>query len=106
MEAYEARFAVPRVGDADTFSYYAEVKYKFTPQFFGAVRWNQQTFGTIEHGAGNWVKWGRDTWRIDVAPSYRFTPHLQCKLQYSLLHEAGATREYSHTVALQLTARF
>lgn len=106
VEAYEARFAVPRVGDADTFSYYAEVKYKFTPQFFGAVRWNQQTFGTIEHGAGNWVKWGRDAWRIDVAPSYRFTPHLQGKLQYSLLHEDGASSEYSHTLALQLTARF
>jgi predicted porin len=105
MEAYETRFAVPRVGNADTFSYYAEVKYKFTPQFFGAVRWNQQTFGTILH-AGSWVKWGRDTWRIDVAPSYRLTPHLQLKLQYSLLQEDGAPQPTSHTGALQVTTRF
>src|SRR6266567_2175095 len=32
-EFYEARFEVPRVGDADTFAYYFEAKYKFTPQF-------------------------------------------------------------------------
>ena len=41
-EFYEARFQVPRVGDADTFAYYVEAKYKFTPQIFGALRWNQQ----------------------------------------------------------------
>ena len=46
-EFYEARFEVPRIGNADTFSYYFEAKYKFTPQLFGAVRWNQQLFGTI-----------------------------------------------------------
>src|SRR3984893_17839318 len=33
-EFYEARFEVPLVGDADTFVYYVEAKYKFTPQFF------------------------------------------------------------------------
>ena len=105
MEAYEARFEIPRVGHADVFSYYTEVKYKFTPQFFGAVRWNQQTYGTILH-AGNWVQWGRDIWQVDVAPTYRFTPHLQLKLQYSLIHEAGAVRDYSHMLSVQFTARF
>ena len=45
-EFYEARFEVPRVGNADTFAYYyIEAKYKFTPQLFGAIRWNQQLFG-------------------------------------------------------------
>src|SRR6266566_3795677 len=48
-EFYEARFEVPRVGDADTFAYYLEAKYKFTPQIFGAVRWNQQLFDKIEN---------------------------------------------------------
>ena len=46
-EFYEARFEVPRIGNADTFSYYFEAKYKITPQLFGALRWNQQLFGTI-----------------------------------------------------------
>jgi hypothetical protein len=51
-EFYEARFEVPNVGDADTFAYYVEAKYKFTPQLFGAVRWNQQLFNTINNGYG------------------------------------------------------
>ena len=49
-EFYEARFEVPNVGDADTFAYYVEAKYKFTPQLFGALRWNQQLFDTISNG--------------------------------------------------------
>src|SRR5882672_8250308 len=48
-EFYEARFEVPNVGDADTFAYYVEAKYKFTPQLFGALRWNQQLFDTIAY---------------------------------------------------------
>jgi hypothetical protein len=105
VEAFETRFKVPGVGDADTFSYYAEAKYKFTPQFFAAVRWNQQTFGTIDHN-GVPAQWGRDIWRIDLAPTYRFTPHLQAKLQYSLLHENRPTGDFGHALELQLTARF
>ena len=105
-EAYEARFKIPLVGDADTFSYYVEAKYKFTPQFFGAVRWNQQTYGTLVNRFGDNVQWGRDTWRIDLAPTYRFTPHLQAKLQYSLQHEDNAPSAYNHLVAVQFTARF
>src|SRR5256884_698230 len=56
VEFYEARFQVPRVGNADTFAYYIEAKYKFTPQFFGAVRWNQQLFGDINNGYGHTVR--------------------------------------------------
>jgi hypothetical protein len=81
------------------------VKYKFTPQFFGAVRWNQHLFASFpERGAR--VDWGRDFWRLDLAPGYRFTPHTQLKLQYSLAHESGADRDYAHEVAGQLTVRF
>lgn len=105
-EAYEARFAIPGVGDADTFAYYVEAKYKITPQLFGAVRWNQQSFGTILNSGGQPVHWGRNAWRIDVAPTYRFTPHLQVKLQYSLQHESNGPRAYGHLWAAQLVLRF
>jgi hypothetical protein len=104
-EVFATRFAIPTVGEADTVAYYTEVKYKLTPQFSGAVRWNQQLFGTIPD-RGPRVTWGRDQWRLDLAPGYRFTPHTQVKLQYSLEHEAGAARDYAHWVAVQLTARF
>jgi hypothetical protein len=104
-EFYETRFEIPFVADADTFAYYVESKYKLTPQFFGALRWNQQLFGTVRDGDTD-RPWGRDLWRIDSAVGYRFTAHTQLKLQYSLEHEAFATRGNSHTFAGQVTVQF
>ena len=104
-EIFTARFAVPTIGNADTTAYYAEVKYKFTPQLFGAVRWNQQFFVKIPDRAGP-TAWGRDLWRIDFAPGYRFTPHTQLKLQYSLAHEVAGANDYASTAAAQFVLRF
>jgi hypothetical protein len=105
-EIFEARFEVPHVGNADTTAYYIEAKYKFTPQFFGALRWNEQFFGTVPDGQGGRVPWGRDIWRIDSAIGYRFTAHTQLKLQYSLQHETSGTRTLSNIFAAQFTLRF
>lgn len=105
-EFYEARFEVPRFGDADTFAYYFEAKYKFTPQFFGALRWNQQFFSDVPDGYGHNVPWGHDLWRTDIAAGYRFTPHTQLKIQYSVQHEESGPREFGHTFAAQFTLRF
>jgi hypothetical protein len=105
-ECYEARFAVPLVGQMDTFAYYLEARYKFTPQFFGALRWNQQRFSTVPDAAGAMVPWGRNIWRIDIGPEYRFTPHTQLKLQYNLQHEDNSPRDYTHLIAAQFVVRF
>jgi hypothetical protein len=105
-ECYEARFAIPLVGDVETLAYYVEAKYKFTPQFSGALRWNQQQFGHVRAGNGALVPWGNEVWRIDVAPSYRFTAHTECKLQYSLQHNAVGPQVYTHLYAVQLVIRF
>ena len=105
-ECYEARYAIPRVGNADTIAYYAETKLKFTPQFFVALRWNQQVFSTLRDRLGEAVRWGRDVWRWDLGPGYRFTPHTQFKLQYCLQHEAADSRELGHMLAGQFTLRF
>ncbi len=105
-EFYEARFEVPRVGDADTFAYYFEAKYKFTPQLFGALRWNQQLFSDIPDSAGGQVRWSQDLWRIDVAAGYRFTSHIQLKLQYSFQQETTGPHDDNHLIAAQLTVRF
>ena len=105
-EIYESRFEVPRVGGADTFSYYVEAKYKFTPQLFGALRWNQQLFGTIRNGEGGRAPWGHDIWRLDTALGYRLTAHTQLKLQYNLQHEDEAPRAFGHMLAAQFTLRF
>jgi hypothetical protein len=106
-EFYEVRFEVPRVGDADTFAYYLEAKYKFSPQFFGALRWNQQLFGKVSDGEGGRIRWGQDLERIEIAAGYRFTSHTQLKLQYSFQHEtSGPVRRDNHLLAAQLTTRF
>lgn len=103
-ELYETRFEVPRIGDADTFAYYIEAKYKITPQLFGALRWNQQLFGTIPDEAHR-AKWGNDIGRIDAVLGYRFTNYLQGKIQYSFSHQDSA-QEGKHLFATQLTLRF
>ena len=105
-EFYEARFEVPRVGDADTVAYYFEAKYKFTPQLFGALRWNQQFFNSINDGIGGDLRWGQDLGRIDVAAGYRFTSHTQLKLQYSFQHETTRPGNDNHLIAAQVTLRF
>ena len=105
-EFYEARFEVPRVGDADTFAYYFEAKYKFTPQLFGALRWNQQLFGTVDTGRGGTIRWGQDLGRIDISAGYRFTPHTQLKVQYSFQHQTTGPCDSNHLLAAQLTVRF
>jgi hypothetical protein len=105
-ECYEARFAIPLTGDADTLAYYLEAKYKITPQLFGALRWNQQLFSTLPDDAGGSVRWGRDIWRVDAAAGYRFTAHTQLKIQYSVQHESLTSRWLSHMLAVQITVRF
>ncbi len=105
-EFYEARFEVPRVGDADTVAYYFEAKYKITPQLFGALRWNQQFFNSINDGIGGDLRWGQDLGRIDVAAGYRFTSHTQLKLQYSFQHETTRPGNDNHLIAAQVTLRF
>ncbi|MEI7909576.1 MAG: transporter [Verrucomicrobiota bacterium] len=105
-EVYEARFDVPHVGNADTLGYYLETKYKFTPNLFGALRWNQQFFDSVPNGNGGMDPSGNAIWRIDTAVTYRFTPRSQLKLQYSLQHEDQAEAALSHLVAAQFTLRF
>lgn len=105
-EMFEARFQVPHVGNADILGYYVEAKYKFTPQLFGALRWNQMLYNDVPDELGHAMPWGHDEWRLDAAMTYRFTPHMQMKVQYSLQHEDHAEAEVSHLVAAQFTVRF
>jgi hypothetical protein len=106
VEFYEARFEVPRVGNADTLAYYIEAKYKVTPQLFGAIRWNQQLFSDVSDPFGGSIRWSEDLARIDLAVGYRFTSHTQLKFQYSYQRETTGQRNNNHLIAAQLTTRF
>jgi hypothetical protein len=105
-EFYEARWEVPNVGNADTFVYYFESKYKITAQLFAAARWNQQFFSTLRSPDGAGLCWAHDLWRAEAALGYRFTAHTQLKLQYSLQHESSADSNFGHILAAQFTLRF
>jgi|CZKI01.1.fsa_nt_gi hypothetical protein len=104
-EIYEARFEIPEVGNARTQTYYVEAKYKFTPQLFGALRWNQQLFSSLPTATGT-ARWGRNVERVDVGTGYRLTPHVEVKLQYSLEHQDANLQNWGDMLALQFTARF
>ncbi|MDB6153698.1 MAG: hypothetical protein JWL90_2151 [Chthoniobacteraceae bacterium] len=105
-EVYEARFEVPNVGNADTLAYYIEAKYKFTPRFFGALRWNQQFFADVRDGDERTGSWGEGVWRIDAATGYRFTAHTQLKLQYDLGRHDSGRAGYGHLFGAQFMVRF
>lgn len=105
-EFHEARFEVPNLGNAETFGYFIEAKYKITPQLFGALRWNQQFFNEVSNGFGAEEQWSRDISRVEAAIGYRFTTHTQLKLQYYVDYIEDAPRDFSHTFAAQFTVRF
>ena len=105
-EAFESRFQIPQLGNADVFAYYVEMKYKFTPQLFGALRWNQEFFDSGTDPMGQPIAHGHDVSRIDAAVGYRFTAHTQLKLQYSLAHGDFVSDKVNGTFAAQFTVRF
>jgi hypothetical protein len=105
-ELFLTRFEVPNVGDADTLAYYIEAKYKIDTHLFGAVRWNQQFFGDVPNGLGGQTPWDRDLWRAEVALGYRFSRHLQSKLQYSFSDQRGPLQQGQQLVAAQVTLKF
>jgi len=105
-EVSASRFRLPGVGDADTAAGFVEVKRKLAPQWSLAGRLNRQIFGRLTDTRGRSVKWGKELWRFDIAPSYRFSAHLQTKLQYSLERRDAPAGRTVHTVAAQATLRF
>jgi hypothetical protein len=105
-EVFEARFEIPGVGHADTLSYYVEARFKLTPQFFVSGRWNEQRFGELREPSGAAVRWGADTWRLDAAVGYRFTPDAELKLQLSVQQERPAARPTGLLGAVQFVQRF
>jgi hypothetical protein len=105
-EVFLNRFEVPYVGNADALAYYIEAKYKLTPGLFAAARWNQQLSGSIRDDQNDYQTWDRDMFRIDLALGYRFTRHLQGKVQYSYGHRDAPYQQGPHLVAVQATLRF
>lgn len=106
-EIYRAEFNVPRLGEVHTVAGYLETRYKFTPQFFGALRWNRQVFSNVfDRATGREQRWGENLWRLDAAGVYRFTPHTQIKAQVTARPEPVGQSGLIVTYALQMTVRY
>ena len=105
-EIFGSRFEVPRVGNADSLSYYLEAKYDLTPHWFLAGRWNQQLFDKVNDGTGGRADWDRDAWRIDASLGYRHDRHWQAKLGYSYTHQKGTLQQGEQLLSGQLTLKF
>ena len=105
-EAFQSRFEIPRLGEADVFAYYLELKYKFTPQLFGAMRWNQEFFDSGTDPAGESIAHAHNVSRVDLAFGYRFTAHTLLKLQYSIAKGDFVSDDTKGTFAAQFTVRF
>jgi hypothetical protein len=101
-----SRFEVPNVGDADVWSYYVESKYKISPRVSAALRWGRQRFGDVADGVGGQRPWDGALWRTDAALAWRWTNHVQAKLQYGFGQEDKAVAQGQQLVAAQATVKF
>jgi hypothetical protein len=105
-EIFLNRFEIPNVGNADLISYYLEAKYKLTAGLYAAARWNQELSGTIKDDNGINQTWDHNMIRIDLALGYRFTRHLQAKVQYSFGHRDARLQQGEQLVAAQVTVKY
>ncbi len=105
-EVFRARFEVPVFGAVRTTAGYVETKYRFSPQVYGAWRWNRQTFSALALPGLGRRPWGADRNRIDTAVGYRFGPHVELKFQVSAERAAGEPAGTAWHAASQLNVRF
>ncbi len=106
-EVYHSRYTDPLVGAADAYAYYVETKYRFTPRFYGAIRWNQFISESIyDEFSGRHVPWVSNAWRSDVAVGYRISAHSLLKLQYSFQYFERGPKSSTQLIAAQLSVWF
>ena len=105
-EAFEARFEVPRLGDADVFAYYSRrnTRSRRNSSRLCAGTSNSSSRITIRPASPSPPR--DDVSRVDIALGYRFTAHAQLKLQYSFARGDFVSDNLQGTFAAQFTLRF
>ena len=93
-------------GESDDHLYVDALMRAGSPRLSAAIRWNEQLFAQFPNGRGGQMRWGEEVRRLDLAPVYRFSPHVQLKLQYSIEYHQLRAREFSQWAAAQVTVRF
>jgi hypothetical protein len=108
-----SEYEVPyRDDDADTTAWYLELKYTWTPRFYGAVRFEKNE-ASLRRQAGEspWPDRSRKFRDLEIGLGYRFSPDTQIKAAYR--HDRwneGEASEYAtpsgHSLSLQLSHHF
>jgi len=107
MELIFDTWEVPNVIDYPRdISYYLEVKYKFLPGLFGAVRYNGIYFNKISYSSGEKDKWDYDVQRWQLGVGYAFSRRLEVRAEYMINRTIGPYDPPDNLFALQWTWRF
>ncbi|MGD2093152.1 MAG: adenylate/guanylate cyclase domain-containing protein [Candidatus Aminicenantes bacterium] len=107
MELIYDTWEVPNViEDPVDISYYLEVKYKFLPGLFGALRYNGIYFNKIPYSNGEKEKWDYDVQRWQLGVGYAFSRRLEVRAEYMINRTIGPYDPEDNLFALQWTWRF
>lgn len=101
-----AQFEVPFDTTVHTTAYFLEARYKFTPRFSAAVRWNEQSFAPVRRPGRPPDEWGEDQWRIDWAGTWRFNAHSQIQVEVDWRHGGAQLDGAGLNYAARVTVRF
>ena len=95
-----------QVGTVALVSYFVESKWKFSPGWWLASRWNQQLYDDITDSAGNQVAWDNDVWRIEACVGWQVDRTVTLKAQYSFADQSGPVDQGQDLFDLQLVIGF
>jgi hypothetical protein len=104
-EVIYSDFEVPNVDRVDTTSYFMEARYKWSPRWYTAMRWNQQFFSKVDLSNGDSIDWDRDISKIDAAAGYHVNRKLLLKVQYSYADQEGSLEQGEQFAGVQLTLK-
>lgn len=105
-EFSHARFSLPGIQSLTTQSWFLEARYRFSPGFSAAARWNEQQFSTITVSAYRRQPWGGPVRRLDLAGTWRLAAHIHFKLEVNLRQGEDSLAGLGWGGAAQLSVRF
>jgi hypothetical protein len=106
-EAFHDRWAVPNViDDPVDVSGYVEIKQKFLPGFYGALRYGTMRFNKIRLSSEKMEAWDFDIWRGQAALGYRILRNLEVRAEYMLNHTDGPNDPKDNLLSLQCRFEF
>ena len=101
-EAFHDKWAVPKVMDNPVdVSGYVEIRQKFLPGFYGALRYGTMRFNEIHLSSGGMAAWDFDIWRAQAAVGYRILRNLDVRAEYMFNHMAGPRDARDNLLSLQ-----